>query len=673
VFILAASLEAISKIGKGRVAKDWQPEGLAARLSDSIVFLSERERTSSSNEGSGGRLWAMDMPRTLIETRFGAARAYLRTHWREALRVREKLWLTEEAFHLVLAGCVGVIGGVANLFFYHAVHFFQWLAFGSAKTDAVEVAMGLPVWRMVAIPAVGGLLAGLVLFLGMRYVARPGSSNLIEVVVAGDGRLPFRNGVIRTLSSMLSIAFGASIGREGAITQIAATLASKWGQLARWQPYRLRLLVGCGAASGIAAAYNAPIAGAVFAAQIVLGNFSMSLFAPLLFSSVIASMLSRTFFGVAPWYVAPAYEFTSIAQLPWFLALGLGTGVLGAVFLKLISVFERFFQRVPTIYLRLAAGGLIVGGIAVYCPYVLGNGFYANNQILQNQFDLELVMIVLVAKLVATLVTVGSGAVGGVFTPTLFLGAGLGEAMGLLMHHFGLGVQMPASSCALVGMGCMLAATTRSPLLAIIMLLEISQNYSLMPALMIGCAVATLVARQLHPQSIYTQPLKIRSLEVESYRPGAATEQTVGDIMREPVAPVFENTPLPELADRFLGSTNNYLPVVDNNNRLRGVVSLHDLKGYLNAGKELQTVIAYDVMRSSPPCLTPSQKLLDTLHTLLARELKNVPVINTQEDRRLVGSVPRAEALGMLSELLASSSPTTVSGETEQTKSVAAE
>jgi len=599
-------------------------------------------------------------------TRAGAARAYLRRHWRQALRIREKLPLSEEVFHLLLAGGVGVIGGVSNLLFYHAVHFFQWLAFGSAQTDPIEIAMRLPAWGVIAIPALGGLLAGLTLYLGRRYSAGRGSSNLIEVVAAGDGRLSFRNGAVRTLSSMFSIAFGASIGREGAVTQISATLASKWGQLARWQPYRLRLLVGCGAASGLAAAYNAPIAGAVFAAQIVLGNFSMSLFAPLLFSSVIASMLSRTFFGMAPWYVVPAQDFTSISQLPWFVVLGLLAGVLGAAFLKLLDRFEAWFQRVPTAVARLTLGGLIVGAIAMFCPYVLGNGYYAANLILHEDFDLELLATAVGAKLLATLATVGSGAVGGVLTPTLLLGAGLGGTAGLGLHHFGCAAELPVSSFALVGMGSMLAATTRSPLLAIILLLEISLNYSLMPPLMLGCAVATLVSRRLHAQSIYTQPLKMRNLEVESYRAGAATEQTVGDIMLEPVQPVLENTPLPEIAERFLGSLNNFLPVVDGDNHLRGVISLHDLKGYLNDGRELQTVIAYDVMRPPPPCLTPSLKLLDALPILLASELKHVPVVNTLEERRLVGSVPRAEALGTLSEILAASSPTTASGEPAQ-------
>src|SRR5437867_7175507 len=217
----------------------------------------------------------------------------------------------------------------------------------------------------------------------LGLVGPQGSSNLLEVVVAGDGRHPFRSALVKFFSSLLSIGTGASIGREGGLTQLTATLASKWGQVAKWHPYRLRLLVGCGAASGIAAAYNAPISGAVFAALIVLGNFSMSLFAPLVFASVVATMVSRSFFGIRPWYTVPPFEFTSITQLPWFLSLGILTGAVGAAFLRLLNRTEAAFDKLRApIYARLALGGLAVGVIALQFPGVWGNGYIMTNRIL---------------------------------------------------------------------------------------------------------------------------------------------------------------------------------------------------------------------------------------------------------------------------------------------------
>jgi chloride channel protein, CIC family len=322
------------------------------------------------------------------------------------------------------------------------------------------------------------------------------------------------------------------------------------------------------------------------------------------------------------------------------------------------------------LHARLAIGGALVGIIAIGYPQVWGNGYSVANGILQNNFELKLLLGIFLAKLLATSFAIGSGAVGGVFTPTLFLGAGLGAMFGKVLFLAGWGEQLPIGAFALVGMGSMLAATTRSPLLAMIMILELSSNYSLMPALMIASVISTLVARRFHPESIYTEPLRQKGLAVESEtaRAGAATEQTVGDLMRKPVPPVSETATLREVADRFLTSANNFLPVVDAQQRMLGVVALHDLKEYLSAGQELSAVIAYDVMRPPPPCLTPNQRLLDALPVLLATEQRNVPVVNTFKENRLVGVIVRAEALGLLSEAIAVSSTTTKSSQPETVK-----
>jgi H+/Cl- antiporter ClcA len=653
--------------------------------------------------------------------------------------------------------------------------------------ELVEVAEKMVPWQRVVTPTLGGLCAGLVLYWGLRMAGPLRSSNLLEVVVAGDGRLPFRSGVVKFLSALVTIGSGGSIGREGGIVQLAATLASKWGQVAKWHPYRLRLLVGCGAASGIAAAYNAPISGAVFAALIVLGNFSMSLFAPLVFASVVATMVSRSFFGIRPWYTVPPFEFTSLTQLPWFVCLGVVSGAVGALFMKLLNQAEAAFKKVQApIYIRLALGGLAVGLIAVWYPGVWGNGYVITNRILQGEYGapafsakdianlewfanklkrpapedevskylaaqlapatvnllsnytgnvdatlqqalaadlnrvirngplyeaqrftnatltakttrlltrkpqgLDLVRLnrklllevyplemsrthwreaaaaglvllagLVVAKLVATLATVGSGAVGGVFTPTLFLGAGLGATFALSLQQLGAGEDLPIAAFAVVGMGSMLAATTRSPLLAMIMVFEISLDYSLMPPLMLACVVSILVARRLHPESIYTEPLRRKGLIVpqEATASEAASERTVGDLMRAPVAPVRETATLREIADRFLTGANNFLPVVDAKSQLVGLVALQDLKEYLGAEEEFRGVIAYDFMRPPPACVTPNQRLLEVLPVVLASEQRNIPVVSTLKENRLVGALPRGEVLGIFSEAIAVSS-----------------
>jgi chloride channel protein, CIC family len=582
-------------------------------------------------------------------------RAFSERHWRGLLRLREHLRVSEEAVHLLLAGGVGVIGALVNVLFYFFSDSLKELVLHQ-QGDWTEIADQLPGWQRLLTPAVGGLAAGLILFWALRIVGLPGSSNLLEVVVVGDGRLRFRTAFFKALSSLLTISSGGSIGREGPIIQLSATLASKCGQLVDWQPYRLRLLVACGAAAGIAAAYNAPVAGAVFAAQIVLGNFSMGLFAPLVFASVVATVLSRSFFGIAPWYQVPAnIDFTRILQLPWFLVLGVLTGLVGAAFLTLLRRSEAIFDRTRLpVYARIALGGLLVGAIAILYPEVWGNGYGPTNQILHETWGLRFLAGLFLAKLLATLLTVGSGAVGGVFTPTLFLGAAVGALFDMLLHEAHLAPTLPTGAFALVGMGSMLAATTHSPLLAMIMIFEISLNYTLMPPLMVACAVSTLVARGVHRDTVYTEALRRRGLDLEreSRRLGAATQRTVGDLMRAPVPPLKQTALFREIADRFLGSPYNFLPVVDHADRLVGVVALQDLKQYLNAGQELGGVIAYDVMRPLPPCLTPDQTLVDAVPVLLASEQRNIPVVNTRQENKLVGAVVRAEALGVVSEAI---------------------
>lgn len=579
----------------------------------------------------------------------------LRKHWQGLLRIRERIRFSEETVHLVLAGAVGVMGGVINLIFYVVVESLKTYGLGQTG-DMVEVAARLADWQRLIIPALGGLLAGAVLYWGLKLIGPQGPTNLLEVVVAGDGRLRFRGAVVKAISSMISIGSGASIGREGSITQLTATLASKWGQMANWQPYRLRLLVACGAASGLAAAYNAPVSGAVFAALIVLGNFSMSLFAPLVFASVIATMVSRSFFGIEPWYRVPAFEFENISELPWFMLLGILSGVLGAGFLKILRFSEESFGRLNwPIYGRLGLAGLLVGALAIVFPGVWGNGYSVTNEILHEQFSVQFLLGLFLAKLLATAITVGSGTVGGVFTPTLFLGASLGSLVGTLFHWAGLGTGQAIGAFALVGMGSVLSATIHSPLLALIMIFEISLNYTLIPPLMLACAISTVVARRLHLDSIYTEPLRRKGFELEreTHQVGAATLRTVGELMREPVPPLRETAGFREVVDRFLTSSNNFLPVVDAQSRLIGIIALQDMKEYLNMGSEMSSVIAYDVMRPPPACLTPNQKLLDVVPILLASELRNIPVVNSLTEFRLVGALVRAEALGLLSEAIA--------------------
>jgi chloride channel protein, CIC family len=592
----------------------------------------------------------------IVQGSTARCRQWLSGHWRRALVLRQKLLLSEENVHLLLAAGIGIAGGTVNLLFFWTYDGLEVLLYHQ-HGHLAEISSRLDWWQRLLSPALGGLAAGLALWAGTRLIGPRRTGNFLEAVVAGDGRLSLRAALVQALSSLLSISSGASIGREGLITQLSSAGASKWGQLFGWQPYRLRLMVACGAAAGMAAAYNAPLAGAVFAAEIVLGNFSMNLFGPLILSAVVACMVSRSVFGIEPWYQVPSFNFTHLSQLPWFIVLGIVSGIAGAFFLKSFRWSEALFRRLPIpLYARVGLAGLAVGLLAVGYPEVWGNGYEAASHFLIQPVSVYFLLGLFLAKVAATVLAVGAGTVGGVFTPTLFVGAAVGCGFGAVLHSVGFAETLPAGAFALVGMGSVLAATVHSPLLAMIMVFELSLNYSIMPPLMLACAVSTLISRRLHPDSVYTATLRFKGLETEEtdQRSGATTENKVGDLMHDPIEPVLLSTSFRNVANRFLASTTNHLPVVDARNRLAGIIVLQDLKEYLNAGEGLDAVIAYDLMRPAPECLTPDQSLTEALPVLLASDLRNIPVVNNREQNRLIGALVRAEALGLLSEAITS-------------------
>ncbi|MGC8744647.1 MAG: chloride channel protein [Verrucomicrobiia bacterium] len=580
--------------------------------------------------------------------------SYIRKHLQTFFEIRRKLVIREEVVHLGLAVVVGIIGGFSNLLFHEGENLLKLLLY-RREGEIGWIAADLEWWQRIMMPAAGALAAGLVLMIGIRFIRRDLPSSILEAVVVGQGRLPFRSGLIKTLSSLISLTTGASIGREGSIVHLSATAASKFGQLFDYHPYKLRLLTACGAAAGIAAAFNAPLTGAVFAAQIVIGNFSMTMFTPIILSSVVAAMTSRSFFGINPLYRVPSFDFTSLTQLPWIGFVGLGSGIIGALFLKGIDLMEKYFKSaIKQSYIRITTGGVIVGAISIFYPYIWGNGYGPVNMVLDGKYTVELLLGLLLAKAVATMISVGSGMVGGIMTPTLFLGAAYGSFCGLGLHALNFAQNLPVCVFALAGMASVFAATTHSPLMAILMVFEISLNYSLMPALMLACPLATLVAKRFHRDSVYTKPLHERGVHIEeSKKFGAADTNYVADIMRKPVPPILNTTPFEKIIERFLSSPNNFLPVVDSDSRLIGIVSLQDVKEFLNQNENMLGVIAYDVMRPPQYFLTPQQTLQDAFPVLINSEMRNIPVVDTPKNMKLIGSVLRSEALGIISEKIA--------------------
>lgn len=549
---------------------------------------------------------------------------------------------------LFWAGLVGVLGGLSSVLFRKLL---DWMAFvlSGRHGGVVEIFTGLPSWQRLATPIVGGLVAGAVLYFGGRWHSRRSSStDFMEAVVLGEGSLSFRSSIVKILSAAFSVTSGGSIGREGPMVQLSSLLASLVGRTRKWSVAQRRLILACGASAGIAAAYNAPIAGALFVAEIVVGSIAMETFGPLVFSSVLATQTVRFLAGSEPLYGIPPFRLQSGLELFYYLALGLLAGLVAPWFLRALRGSEKLFgkTRLPT-YLRLALGGLVVGILALRYPEVCGNGYSVVTGILQEQWLWSSLAILLLLKVTATCASFGSGAVGGVFTPTLFVGASVGYLFGHACAGLGLGGLPAPGALALTGMGMVLAATTHAPLMAIIMIFEMTLDYQLILPLMLGCVLAHFTALGIEGGSIYSTSLQ---------RKGAGYSQRqlallkVGGLMKSNPAQVRPDTPFNQIAKHFILHAYRYLYVVNHQGIYIGAVGLQDIKQYLGSSSLDNLVVAQDLLTDGPPIIHFSASLEEALERFRHYPGERLPVVADSPQPRLLGSLAKTDLLLALAE-----------------------
>ena len=470
---------------------------------------------------------------------------------------------------------------------------------------------------------------------------------MIEVVSLGRRSVRMRPAVARVLSSVAVISTGGSEGREGPIIQIGAAMASSLSRRLKLSPERVRILTACGMAAGVAGAYNTPIAATLFVLEVVVGSFSMTLFGPAVVSAVLSTILVRFFLGDEPVYRVAAFRLESIFELIPFAAIGLLAGPCSALFVRSLRLAKKLFASLAlTPPLAMALGGAVVGAIGIFLPEVWGNGFEGTNRILRGNPTLLVLVLLLVGKMVATSATIGSGGVGGVFTPSLLVGAALGGIIARLTHAAVPGLDASVGGYALLGMGGLLAGVTRAPLLAVLMIFELTQNTAVILPMMVVSVLAILSAKAFEQDSIYVQSLRSAGIVWEQ-TPEATTLSSlkVSDVMRTDVKLVPRTLPLTEIVSTFLKTRSLYLYVGDDAGRLLGVVDLHDLKESLPARDLSAAVIAEDLL-SEIPSVTPNEALTSVNEKLWFRDLGQLPVVDAPETRRFLGIVTRRDLLG---------------------------
>jgi CIC family chloride channel protein len=432
------------------------------------------------------------------------------------------------------------------------------------------------------------------------------------------------------------------------MVQLSAWLASVAARRAHFATPRRRLLVACGAAAGIASAYNAPIAGALFVAEIVIGTIAMESFGPLIFSSVIATLTVRQLHESSPVFEIPAFELVSPIEIGPYLLLGLLCGIIGVGFLRFLRGSARLFgrRRMPPAF-TLGLGGVVVGALSLVRDDIWGNGYSVVSSILDNDWMWRAILAVFVCKVLATAASFGSGAPGGVFTPTLFVGAAVGALFGQAVHALFPAVTADQHAYALVGMGCMLAATTQAPLMAILMLFELTLDYAIILPLMLACVTAYQMAHGLEKRPIYDHGQKRTAV----MWPGVPLEDVrVGRLVRPDPPTIDKTARFDAIARMFLLQRHNHLYVIDDERVFQGAIALHDVKSYLSNAQLADVVTAHDLLDTPFPFVTQTAGVAEALQAFSRRDLERLPVVASESDRRLCGSITKTDLLLTLAE-----------------------
>jgi CIC family chloride channel protein len=562
---------------------------------------------------------------------------------RQMLARRIRRWLDrwqppETAVLVATALIVGLGGGLGAVVFRWLINSFTHISFDVMRGWLSF--MG-PAY-VVVVPAIGGLFVGPMIYFFAREAKGHGVPEVMEAIALRGGRIRPIVVVIKSLASSVCIGSGGSVGREGPIVQIGSALGSTLGQLLKLSDERIRNLVACGAAAGIAATFNAPIAGVIFALEIILGEFSVSYFSTVVISSVTASVVGRVAFGNIPAFIAPAYSLVSPWELLLYVLLGGLAGLVAFVFVWALYWFEDLFDawRFPE-YVKPAAGGLLVGAIGFYLPQVFGVGYAAIGDALLDNLMLGTMGLLVLAKVLATSLTIGSGGSGGVFAPSLFIGAMTGGVFGMLVHQMWPNITAAPGAYALVGMSAVFAGAAHAPITAIIILFEMTNDYRIILPLMLATVVSTLLSQRLRRENIYTLKLSRRGVRLEQGRDiDVMRGVLVGEAMTTNVDTVNADLSLVELDRAFHETHHHGFPVLNGDGGLFGVVTIQDLERARERGP-IEGMYVHDIATRSVLTAYPDEPVWTALRRLGTRDVGRLPVVDRQNPQRLVGIIRR--------------------------------
>jgi len=570
----------------------------------------------------------------------------------------EQLWQREDLVLAVLSILTGLAAGLGAVVFRHAISGVQYLVFGSGTPKLASFVAGLPWWQVMLAPAVGGLVVGLI----ARYLTPGGRfhvvSDVIEASTLHGGRMRLRDGIMAAIGAFTSLGFGASAGREGPVVHIGATISSI---VAQWCGLRRSLtmtLLGCGVAAGIAASFNAPIAGVFFALEVVVGHYGLRAFAPVVMASVIGTIVTRIAFGDFPAFNVESFVSISMWEVPAFALLGVCAAIVAYIFMLSIFAVQDVLAktRLPA-WFKPVLGGLGVGVIALAFPQVLGVGYEATDAALHGRLGLALLIALVAVKTAATAMTLGSGFGGGIFSPSLFVGAMLGGAFGLVAaaafpehasHH---------TAYAIVGMAAVAGAVLGAPISTILIVFELTANFDLIIAVMIGTALAALITNHVIGKSFFRWQLERRGIDLTGGQVRYLMRDTpVRRILTMAPATLPPDADLKAIREALAQSPKGDFLVVDNDGRLTGILTLEDLRPLLFSNPDEHRTEAREFARDPTTFLVKDDSLADALDRMDQTDDDFIPVVSDRESRHVIGTVKKRDLVREYNRALVESS-----------------
>jgi CIC family chloride channel protein len=562
----------------------------------------------------------------------------------------DRIRTNEVVTGLTLAIVVGAVAGLGAVGFRWLIGEVQTLFF----SNGAEYLGFMGPYYIILLPAVGGLIVGLLIRYGAREAKGHGVPEVMEAVALRGGRIRPRVSVVKAVASSICIGSGGSVGREGPIVQIGSSFGSTIGQWLGLSDDWVRVLVACGAAGGISATFNTPIGGVFFAMEIILGRFVTPKFGYVVISSVMADFVAHVFLGSQPSFSIVPYDMVSYWEVLSYAVLGIAAALAVTLFIRVLYKLEDIFDawHIPE-FLKPAIGGLGIGLIGLYSYDLLGVG-YGNvfwiskmsvDQALLGEIALSSLAILLLLKITATSLTLGSGGSGGIFAPSLFIGAMLGGALGTVAHLFFPNYIAPSGAYAMVGMAAVFAGATRAPFTAIIMLFEMTRNYTIILPLMIAVVISVVISRALNRETIYTFKLMRRGVDLRQLNKASPLrEVTVEEAMTWDFPSVPPTMPVRELMTRLRRTGHHGFPVVDEKGEFAGVVTIADVEAAMARGS-LTGLTVKDIASKSVVVAYPDEFIHDVFVKLGSRDVGRIPVVDRRNRKRLLGVLRRHDVL----------------------------